>query len=198
MMPKLLIGILVATLVAVAALLAVDEPDPGADAPQASSGNQQVRGCKKRIEGELKPPGRNDTVIGPVAFSGLPGSYRYSRKHPDTGMKSVAMLKPGARVTLVIPRSQRAWLSMGYGAEKGRTTLQACRHHRSREDQLEECGFTPADACIRGRTLFSGGFAIRWADAPQDGRCAELVVRVRGEPEPRREYLFDPKPGACE
>jgi hypothetical protein len=52
-------------------------------------------------------------------------------------------------------------------------------------------------ACRSGPTFFSGGFEIDYAKAPQQGRCAELIVWVRGEQEPHRVRLLRVEPGEC-
>ena len=71
-------------------------------------------------------------------------------------------------------------------------------------------GAPPASApsCAAGRvrdrrtcrsrvTPFSGGFEIDYAEAPRQGRCAELIVWVAGEREPRRGRVFGAPAGAC-
>jgi hypothetical protein len=66
----------------------------------------------------VTPPDGSDTIIGPIAFKDLPASYRYSSRHPDVGMKSVALLRARARVGLVVPRAQRRWLNLRYSGER--------------------------------------------------------------------------------
>jgi hypothetical protein len=172
---------------------------PEGDTSQAEgSPADLVEGCKDRIEATLDPPDQKDTVIGPVAFTELPDAYRYVRRHRGEPLKAVAILRAGADVRLVVPRSQRAWLKVGYGARRGRTRLQACRHRASRQAREKECGWAPFRACTRGPTLFSGGFAVAFDRAPHDGECAELIVRVRGSGRPLRKYLFDPRPRVCD
>jgi hypothetical protein len=107
-------------------------------------------------------------------------------------MKSVAVLRPGARVTLVIPRTQRRWSRLGYGARSGVITLQACRHLKSREARRRERGSREA-ACATDPTLFAGGFGVDFDHAPKRGRCAELIVWVQGMKRPLRERLFAPR-----
>jgi hypothetical protein len=99
-----------------------------------------------------------DRVAGPVRFAGL-RTYEAewaALVADDQWLKSIAMLDAGTRVTLEIPREQRDWMRVDYGGRGGRAvTLQACR---------------------RRATLFAGGFTIDYAEAPQQGRCAELIV----------------------
>jgi hypothetical protein len=157
-----------------------------------------VRGCDSRIDGYVPPPEPHDTVIGPVAFKELPGSYRWSLRHPKVPIKSVAVLRAGSRVTLVVPRAQRGWLRLGYGAKAGAVTLRACRHLSSRKARRSECGLLDLTPCTTGPTLFAGGFAVAFDRAPKRGRCAELIVWVAGEDRPYRETLFAPSRCASE
>lgn len=194
MRKRTVIAVASASLTAAVVGLLLLSLDPHSDAsPRAA-----IWGCDKRIGAVVEPPGHGDTTIGPVAFKDLPQSYRYSSRHPRTPIKAVAVLRPGARVTLAIPLRQRDWLSMGYGAGRsGKVSLQACRHFRSRRARRSECGNWDHTACISGPTLFSGGFGVRFRQAPRRGRCAELIAWVKGEDQPLRRYLFDPDPGAC-
>lgn len=52
-------------------------------------------------------------------------------------------------------------------------------------------------ACRTGPTFFNGGFEIEYDEAPQQGRCAELIAWVKGEGEPRRVRLLRVEPGEC-
>jgi hypothetical protein len=185
------LGVSTALAAAALAVSAGDRPD---DAAPAAA----VRGCAERVEGDpLRPrPGR-DTIAGPVAFVDLPGSYRYSLRHRGTPMKSVALVEPGARVTLVVPREMRAWLRLGYAGAGHVVTLQACRHARSRAGQRRECGWEPVTACRDDRTYFSGGVDVDFDAAPQQGRCGAVVVHVAGRERPLRRHLFAPPRGAC-
>jgi hypothetical protein len=163
-----------------------------------SASRARVRGCYGRIEGSVEGPNRDATVIGPVRFPDLAANYRTVSAHPRIPFKAIAVLRPGSSVRLVVPEEQRSWLSIGYNVVKpGVAALQACRHFRSRRAQRRECRWGAQTACRSGPTLFSGGFGIRFAQAPERGRCAELIVRVRGEERQRRKYLFKPRP-RCE
>lgn len=178
-----------------------------------SDGDARVRGCRERVEGGKIVPNRTvDAVIGPVAFTRLPSSYRDQAARPDSElkpyppvgmpfMKSIGVLRSGARVKLVVPRRQRPWMKViyDYPDHEGRyaITLRACRRLRSRRAQRRECGWRPDLACRWRYTQFSGGFGVDFANAPRRGVCAELIVRVSGEMRPLREFLFDPEPGVC-
>jgi hypothetical protein len=160
-------------------------------AAQAGPPDAVVRGCGDRITGaftevngvrrtyrfRVRP--RHDTRIGPVAFAGMkdagrPAEWAYYVRE-DQWLKSVALVRRGERVTLEVPREQRAWMRLEYGGRHA-VTLAACRNR-----------LTP----------WSGGFTVDYARAPRQGRCAELIVWVDGEDAPRRERLFAPPAGAC-
>jgi hypothetical protein len=186
----------------------------GAKAPPRDA---PVLDCRDRISGAVVIRGgettpfrfvvrpRHDTTIGAVAFSGLvdygrPASWGEMVRR-DQWLKSIALVRPGARVTLVVPTPQRAWMRMEYGHGRKRAahevTLAGCRRPVSRMQQREECGPGPQDTCTSGRTPFAGGFTIDYARAPHQGRCARLIVWTQGE-RPRLERLFRPAPGECE
>jgi hypothetical protein len=206
--PAMIVGAVAVVVVGATALIA-SEPSDTDRAPRGvaeakepaaaeSPPRARVRGCAARIEGSVEGPNRDATVIGPVRFPDLAASYRYSSAHPRTPFKAVAVLRPGSRVRLVIPEEQRSWLSIGFNSVKpGEAALQACRHFRSERARRRECRWGRQTACRSGPTQFSGGFRIRFAQAPERGRCAELIVRVRGEERQRRKYLFKPLP-RCE
>lgn len=187
------------------------EPDPaaGSQPPRAV-----VRGCASRISGG---PGRRggDTIVGPLRFNmqGYSPLRAWRRLVRDgQWLKSVARLRAGAQVTLVVPPEQRPWMRLAYAHRRGgvaAVTLRACRHRRSRAARRRECvwaegvagprGWVGGDytACRSGPTFFSGGFEIDYDEAPQQGRCAELIVWVKGEQEPHRLRLLRVEPGEC-
>jgi hypothetical protein len=120
-----------------------------------------------------------DTIVGPLRFN----MQGYS--------------------PLLVPLEQRSWMRLAYAHRRRGTaavTLRACRHRRSRAAQRRECrwaeGVLPGSAkddytaCRSGATFFSGGFEIDYDDAPRQGRCAELIVWVKGEQEPERVRLL--------
>jgi hypothetical protein len=177
-----------------------------------------VRGCRERVEGvaRITPVAQRDTIIGPIAFIGLPVTYRdfaaradeELKEDPRVGMpvmKSIAWVRANARVTVVVPREQRAWNRLAYERPSRRgvpaLTFRACRKLRSRRAQRRECGWPRPwksyKACRRPYTEFNGGVAIDFAAAPQRGSCATVIVRVEGREKPLREHLFRPKPEEC-
>lgn len=155
-----------------------------------------VLGCDDRITGaSIQPAGgaprverfeidrRRDTVFGPLAFSGM---RTYDRAawddfvRRDQWMKAIPRLRPGARATLVIPPSQRGWMRFSF-ADGPRVRLQACRRGEG-------------ESGPSGNTAWSGGFVIDYAKAPDQGRCARLVVRTRGRVIRKR---IAPRAGRC-
>lgn len=135
-----------------------------------------VLGCDARIEGAFQqfPDGRRvedtfridrarDFVAGPLALRGL---RAYTERDwqwfvdRDQWMKSIAIVRPRGRVTLVVPRSQRPWMRFAYGRARHRVTFQACNGRRN--------------------TAWSGGLLIDYAEAPKEGRCARLSVYTDG------------------
>jgi hypothetical protein len=190
----------------------------GFAAPGATAGSEPpravVRGCASRIGGGIERRD-DDTIIGPLRFNMQ--SYSPIRKwrqlvRSEQWMKSVARLRGGAQVTLVVPPEQRRWMRLQYAQRRdgvAAVTLRACRYRRSRAARRHECvwaegvagppGSVRGDytACRSGPTFFNGGFEIDYAEAPQQGRCAELVVWVKGEQEPHRVRLLRAERGEC-
>ena len=163
-----------------------------------------VRGCAARISGGSISPDDGDTIIGPLRFnmqsySPLPVWRRLVRD--GQWMKSVARVRAGAQVTLVVPPEQRPWMRLAYAHRrrggKAAVTLRACRHRRSRAARRRECVWADYTACRSGPTFFSGGFEIDYDEAPQQGRCAELIVWVKGEQEPHRVRLLLSSPASA-
>jgi len=187
-----------------------DEPRPLAASPPPRA---VVRGCASRISGGPKRRD-DDTIIGPLRFNMQ--AYSPLREwrllvRDDQWLKSVARLRAGARVTLEVPPEQRSWMRLRYAQRRdgaAAVTLRACRHRRSRAARRQECVWAEGvaspgsvrseyTACRSGPTFFSGGFEIDYAEAPQQGRCAELIVWVKGEQEPHRVRLLAVEPGEC-
>jgi hypothetical protein len=177
-------------------------------------GPTRVRGCRERVEGgRLRGQPVRDTIVGPVAFASLPDNYRIAarpdparRDPPPPGynahpFKALVLVSAGKRVTLIVPRSQRAWMQLFYvpPGKKGtwRARLQACRRFRSRSAQQRECGWTPYTACRWRNTQFNGSIYVDFDHAPDRGRCAELIVRVGGIARALRARVFQPSEGAC-
>jgi hypothetical protein len=173
-----------------------------------------VRDCASRIDGGSKPRA-GDTIIGPLRFNmqGYSPLRSWRRMVRDgQWLKSVARVRAGAQVTLVVPPEQRPWMRLAYAHRRGgaaAVTLRACRHRRSRAARRRECVWAEGvvgapgslrddyTACRSGPTFFNGGFEIDYEEAPQQGRCAELVVWVEGEQEPHRVRLLRVEPGEC-
>ena len=205
-----LLPIAVLALAAGGAMLAGADDEPGRPPAAAAAGppDAVVRDCRDRITGAVTIVGgtrrpyrfrvrrRHDTQIGPVAFSGAADSGRaaewayYVRE--DQWLKTIALVRRDARVTLEVPPSQRSWMRLAYGAERA-VTLAGCRRPAGRR----ECAPGPRTTCRSAVTPFSGGFEIDYAAAPRQGRCAELSVWVAGQDEPLRERVFSPPPAAC-
>jgi hypothetical protein len=190
-------------------------PDPptGSRPPRPA----EVRGCRLRAEGRpLTPDRAEDTTIGPITFTGFPAIHRDYASRPETwrdsgmtGVRSIALVRAGAQVTLVVPPEQRRWMRLlfwpGFRRRVEPLTLEACRRLKSQPAQQRECGWggrppsNPSNWACRSRyTQFSGGFGLYFENAPKRGLCAELIVRAKGERMPLREFLFDPEPGTCE
>ncbi len=147
-------------LAAAAPVLGCDDRIPGAFVQHAGG---------RRVEERFDIDRRRDLVVGPVGISGM-------RMYDDAvwddmvkrgqWMKALPKVRPGARVTLEVPRSQRAWMRLSFGGTH-RVTLQACRRGEG-------------ESGPSGNTAWSGGFLIDYAAAPDQGRCATLIVRTRG------------------
>jgi len=173
-----------------------------------------VRGCASRISGGSKRRD-DDTIIGPLQFNmQFYSPLRAWRRQVRSGqwLKSPAQLRAGGQVTLVVPPEQRPWMRLAYAHRRGgaaAVTLRACRHRPSRTARRHECVWAEGvvesqgslrddyTACRSGPTYFSGGFEIDYDEAPQQGRCAELIVWVKGEQEPHRVRLLRVEPGEC-
>jgi hypothetical protein len=132
----------------------------------------------------------------------LPTKQRLSPGLREFPFKLLALVESGVRATLVVPGPQRPWMQLFYSqrADGGQhvISLQACRRFDSPEARARECGWMggPRVACAWINTQFNGGVYIDFDNAPRAGRCAELIVRVRGGKH-FREHLFRPRPGAC-
>jgi hypothetical protein len=194
--------------------VAFDTSQESVEAGRPAGSGAGVRGCEDRIpsafiirngrrtEDKLLVNRRRDRIVGPIAFRGF-------KHHPTerdwratirqrTWFKSVALVAPGARVTVVVPASQRRWSHLAYrhSARRAYTaTLQACRWSRSAEERRRECGSASARACRSGPTAFSGGWIIDFARAPREGRCAQIIVRAGART--YRQRLMRPAPRGC-
>ena len=179
--------------------------EPGAIA-ESEPPTAPVRGCESRIDGG-SPRRDDDTIIGPLRFNMeqyAPLRTWREMVRRDQWLKSPTQVRPGAQVTLVVPADQRPWMRLAYAHRRGGTatvTLRACRHSRSRAARRRECVWTEGivgyRACRSGPTFFSGGFEIDYDEAPEQGRCAELIVWIKGEREPHRVRLLHVEPSEC-
>ena len=129
---------------------------------------------------------RRDFVAGPLAMRGLRGMTPRdwdSMAARDQWLKSPLVMRPGRAATIEVPPDQRSWMKIVRGSGE-RLRLRACaRGGRSSGSS--------------GNTAWSGGFEIDYARAPQQGRCARIVVRVAGRDEPIRRRLT-PRAGPCD
>ena len=136
----------------------------------------------RRVEDSFAIDRRQDLVAGPLGLTGLrrlrarDWAWLAAR---DQWLKSPMVLRPGRRVTLVVPRAQRSWMRIVHGG--ARLTLRACPRGG------------PSSGSS-GNTAWSGGFEIDYAKAPRQGRCARIHVRVDGRTLRRR---IAPRAGAC-
>lgn len=118
----------------------------------------------------------HDVVAGPVAFGGLkdlrPRAAWEDMVARDQWIKSIALVRRRSAATLEVPAEQRSWMRLEYGHSEGGGNVVRLR------------------GCRRRAAPFSGGFTIDYAAAPQQGRCAELLVWPKGADEPIRRRLF--------
>ena len=160
---RLLIGVgLVAAAGAIAAVVALDGPsESGQGSVRPVTVAHGVVGCRERVEGgRIAPRSGRDALIGPVAFYLLPENYAASarpdprRSPPEPGfkahpIKSVLLVRSGERVTLEVPRAQRAWMRLLYSRARRdrlgteRVTLQACTRATGPTARRAECGWHP-------------------------------------------------------
>jgi hypothetical protein len=147
---------------AATAVLGCDDRIPSAFIQPAGGG---------KIEERFDIDPRRDLVLGPLGFSGLrtyDNAVWDDMVKRDQWLKALPKLRPGARVTIEVPRSQRGWMKLamtGLGAGRHRVTLQACTREEGRSGPS-------------GNTAWSGGFEIDYAKAPKQGRCARITVRT--------------------
>lgn len=173
-----------------------------------------VRGCPQRVEGgKLTPQPAHDTIIGPLTFVRLRSGFHSSvrdrhrataeylpglRAHP---MKAIALVRAGTDLRLVVPAHQRGWMRLFYSGRRlgeHAVTLRSCRRFRSRAAQRRECAWSGRldTACQWINTQFAGGIYVDFDHAPKLGRCAELLVRVKGG-RSLRQRVFRPPSDAC-
>lgn len=185
---------------------------------EAEASKPVTRSCADRVESTTILPDRErDTVIGPVAFYLLPKKYYpdetlevppsdFPEGFPAPPLKTIAVVKAGARATVRVPRWQRRWLYLNYSERKGEqvrqaVTFEACRRVKPGRATHQECGrptpSRPTRACRAATTQFNGAVVIDYARAPNRGRCASLIVRREGADRGIRRYLFRPASEPC-
>jgi hypothetical protein len=173
----------------------------GSGSGQLQRPNAEVRACEERIEGgHLASNPRQDSVVGPVTFTGLRSAYRDALRGerldgpPVSPIKVITLVRSGPAVTLEVPKAERPWLQLNYLFPLDRTeaaaTLRPCVQAPSVRAQRRECHWSPFGACRSGVTQFNGGFSVRFAHAPAAGRCAALRVWVEERPNPITAYPF--------
>jgi hypothetical protein len=169
------------------------------------------RGCHQRVESKpIRPRAGRDAVIGPIAFYELPAHFEpEAQQRGRVGalngppMKAMAIVRAGRRVTIAVPPDQRGWMRLFYGQSayaggqgSHSVTFRSCRRLASAKARRRECGEITT-ACRSASTQFAGEIYVDYAAAPDQGRCARLSVRVRGEPDALSGYLFDPAGARC-
>lgn len=169
-----------------------------------------TRGCAQRVEGGVMTANpRTDFVVGPLSLDRLRAGHRDALARFRLGtlndvaaLKSIAVLTPGARVTIAVPRTQSDWLELAYDFPeddaRGAIRLAACRRSSSAREQRAECEWAPRLACRTANTQFNGGFRLDFERAPRGGICAALHIWIEGQPGPLRKRLFNPPRGACD
>ena len=159
--------------------------------------NAPVRTCRERGgAGRITPNPKRDRIIGPVALYRFYENYDAARntrpvrgRNPSTPF--LALVEAGAKVTLVVPKSQRRFMKLTFwrAGEKYSIALQACRRV-PRSMWESECGSAPFTACDWINTAFDGGLDIRFLRAKGKECSARLEVWVEGREKPLRELLL--------
>lgn len=151
-------------------------------------------------------------MIGRIGWLNLsrrwdPDQQERGRKYgyEMTAMKALAIVRAGPAVTVTVPESQRSWMWLDY--ERGRLTdadlgthrvvFRPCPRTGSAAEEREHCVWEPARACRSGLTQFNGGIALDYDNAPHEGRCARLIVRVEGQPGRQRKLAFPGRARRC-
>jgi hypothetical protein len=140
----------------------------GAAVPRA----EFMRGCSERVDGELAPGWRAQSVVaGPLASVYVRLLAGERRRHALWQEKVLAAVEPGASVTVVVPPRERENVSLSYDPQvwsaPSRGAPRLSDGHRS----------VRLTACRRERphTQFNGGFIVRWP------HCARLTVYAEGK-----------------
>lgn len=177
-------------------------------APKSSS----ALNCRDRNEGgQIRPDGRRDTMIGPVAFVSLGHQFqafersraRSSAWGPDQPIKVVALVRSDTVVKVVVPQDERDYLALLYAPARSRgahlrywsVTFRACSQTRDRHSAKVECIWRPYTACESAYTQFPGGLMIDRRAAQGRQRCSELIVKTASKT--YRARLFPRQATAC-
>lgn len=141
--------------------------------------------CSSRSEANFSGAysGEDDVVVGPLALLGA------GYTDPDTirrfgGDKIMALLRPGHRVTVALPRGMRHVAALGYGPLPELTALTPADGHRG--VTFVSCApGRPSGSMAGGRPVtFWSGFVL--AASPV---CVPVSVWVDDEPSPRHAVL---------
>jgi len=194
-----------------------EPPAPEASPNSASTGEQvpeaPIRGCEQRVESKvIQPNARRDSIIGSIAFTGLPNVFESVRRDAAERnakgllpLKTVTLVDAGTDVTLEIPPEQRQWMRLAYAYGLNRDesrdaetaiTLAPCDRSSSGKEQRVECGFSPPRACASGVTQFNGGFLVDFERAGGSVPCASLRFWFESESEPVVAHPFSSE-GQC-
>jgi hypothetical protein len=147
--------------------------------PGCGEGSEEVavphaefaRGCGERVEGELAPDWRSQSVIaGALAFpyARLLAREDRPRLHVE---KVLAAVEPGETVTVVVPPRERSFVALVYDPPvwKRWSRRPPRLSDGDRSVRLTAC------ADEQPHTQFNGGFIVRWP------HCARLEVYGAGE-----------------
>jgi hypothetical protein len=187
---QIALALLVSTLVAVAALTLAaggdgSTPRGGGEAAVEPE-PETVRPCKTAVYGDLRRGWRKRAVVaGPLAL--LLGPDRRPKHFvPDAELKALAVVRAGARVTLVVPEAERQRISLLYDFGPGppRDLRLSDGTSSVRFRACSRSGKYPGPGGYPGReTQFNGGFFVR------DAHCAAIEVWTEGRTTPIRRWL---------
>jgi hypothetical protein len=164
-----------------------DSTQPAQSGPLKAPEAETLRGCRTAVYGDLDPKARREaTVAGPLELLAGYETDRPARAfEPDGVAKVLAVLRAGEAVTLAVPGSEHARLSLLYDFGPGP------RRPLRFSDGVSAVRFR---ACAKGivagtrvkgasESQFNGGFFVRGA------HCAAIDVWVEGREEPIRRWL---------
>lgn len=145
-------------------------------------------GCSSAVYGDLaagwRSPRQGAVIVGPIAW---PYLSTYSKARPSSfasshglapAVKALAVVNPGAQVTVSVPASERHRLSLDYTSVQPRAQTGNAVFRIS--DGASAITFTP---CPGAQTQFAGGFIASGA------QYAALDVETAGNPTLVRRYI---------